>query len=148
MFHEPLGLKNSAKILVTSIDYASHSKLASKYPQKLVEVRTPIKEYIPVKVEKPEGIQTIGFCGRIVMEKGIDVLLQAYRIIREQRSDIRLLIGGDYQNVAGGSIYPALQQYIGQEGLTNVHFLGKISEEDMAAFYSCLDVLFFPASIR
>lgn len=139
------GLKNSAKILVTSIDYGSHSRLASKYPEKLVEVRTPIKEYFPVVVDKPAGVFTIGFCGRIVMEKGIDVLLKAYRLIRQQRSDVRLVIGGDYQNVAGGSIYPQLEKYIEQEKLENVHFLGKIAEEEMATFYSSLDVFVLPS---
>ena len=144
-FSNSVGLKNSFKVLVTTLDYGKHSKIASKYLDKLVEVRTPIKEYFPVKVHKNKDKKIIGFCGRIVMEKGIDVLIKAYKIIKETREDIKLLIGGDYTNVAGGSIYPKLQQYIDTNDLKDIEFLGKISEENMGEFYSSLDIFVLPS---
>lgn len=140
-----IALKKATKIMVTTKDYAMHSVLARDFPDKLIETHTPIKEYYPVNVSKPEGIYTIGFCGRIVMEKGIDILLQAYKILRSKRQDIRLWIGGDYKNVAGGSIYPKLKSYIEHEKLDNITFLGKIPEEKMAMFYSSLDVFCLPS---
>lgn len=144
-FSNSVGLKNSFKVLVTTLDYGKHSKIASKYLDKLIEVRTPIKEYFPVKVHKNKDKKIIGFCGRIVMEKGIDVLIKAYKIIKETREDIKLLIGGDYANVAGGSIYPKLQQYIDTNDLKDIEFLGKISEENMGEFYSSLDIFVLPS---
>lgn len=145
LFMNRQALKQANRILVTSIDYAAHSVLAKDFQDKLVEVHTPIKEYSRVSVEKPAGIYTIGFCGRIVMEKGIDVLLHAYQILRRHRQDIRLVIGGDYKNVAGGSIYPQLQAYIDQNSLPDITFAGKIPEEKMAEFYSSLDVFVLPS---
>lgn len=144
-FSNSVGLKNSFKVLVTTLDYGKHSKIASKHLDKLVEVRTPIKEYFPVKVYKNKDKKIIGFCGRIVMEKGIDVLIKAYKIIKETRDDVELLIGGDYKNIAGGSIYLELQQYINTNNLKDIKFLGKISEEKMEAFYSSLDVFVLPS---
>ena len=138
------ALKNSSKIMVTTIDYGKHSKIAWKYAEKMVEVHTPIKEYNRVETQKSKE-KRIGFCGRIVFEKGIDVLLKAFKIISESRSDVKLLIGGDYCNIAGGSIYPQLKTYIDNEKLDNVEFLGKIPEEEMAQFYSSLDVFCLPS---
>ena len=80
-----VALKNARKIMVTTKDYAMHSALAKYFPEKLVETHTPIKEYYPVNVQKPKDCYTIGFCGRIVMEKGIDVLIEAYKILRSRR---------------------------------------------------------------
>lgn len=139
------GMKNSRKVLVTTVDYGKHSKIAYKFEDKMVEVHTPIKEYNRVEVEKTDNLKHIGFCGRIVSEKGIDVLLQAYKMITEQRNDVKLVIGGDYQNIAGGSIYPQLQELIENEKIKNVEFLGKIPEEKMAEFYSSLDVFCLPS---
>ena len=139
------GLKNSRKVLVTTVDYGKHSKIAYKFEDKMVEVHTPIKEYHRVEVERADQFKRIGFCGRIVSEKGIDVLLQAYKLVAEQRDDVKLVIGGDYQNIAGGSIFPQLQALIETENIKNVEFLGKIPEEKMAEFYSSLDVFCLPS---
>ena len=140
------ALKNARKIMVTSVDYGSHSLLASRYTGKLVEVHTPIKDYSRVPANRPAGKHVIGFCGRLVMEKGIDVLLKAYQILRSKRSDLCLWIGGDYQNVAGGSIYPELEAFVRENNLQDVYFLGKIPEEKMAEFYSSLDVFALPST--
>ena len=139
------GLKNSRKVLVTTVDYGKHSKIAYKFEDKMVEVHTPIKEYRRVEVDREDQFKRIGFCGRIVSEKGIDVLLQAYKLVAEQRDDVKLVIGGDYQNIAGGSIFPQLQALIETENIKNVEFLGKIPEEKMAEFYSSLDVFCLPS---
>jgi glycosyltransferase involved in cell wall biosynthesis len=139
------GLKNASKILVTSIDYGKHSKLAGKYPDKLIEVRTPIKDYYPAVVNKDHSKKTIGFCGRIVMEKGIDILIKAYAIIKSKMPEAELLIGGDYNNIAGGSIYTELKEYVTSNSIMDVHFLGAIPESDMEKFYSSLDVFVLPS---
>ena len=144
-FSNKLCLKNAQKIVVTSIDYANNSRIAAKFKDKLVETPTPLKLVEKSEVQKPEGIKTIGFCGRIVEEKGIDVLLKAFHIIQKQRSDIRLVIGGDYKNIVGGSIYPQLMEYVKANNIKNVEFIGKIPEADMGKFYCSLDVLTLPS---
>lgn len=137
------------KIAVTTIDYMMTSRVASKYPDKLVEVLAPIKEYQPVGPkaanEKKRAKKRIGFCGRIVAEKGLDVLLRAYAHLKAVDADLELVICGDYQNIAGGSVYPALREEINRQRLTDVVFLGRLAEEKMAGFYSSLDVFVLPS---
>lgn len=139
------GLKNTSRILVTTRDYGMHSRFAGKYPDKLVEVRGPIKDYTHVEVLRSQTKQCVGFCGRIVMEKGIDVLIHAFAMVKEKLPAAQLLIGGDYANVAGGSIYPELEKIIAEEKISDVLFLGKIPEDKMAEFYSGLDVFVLPS---
>lgn len=138
-------LSRSARIGVTTVDYASHSRVAKKYTNKMMGVTAPIKEYFPDKTEKQKNVQIIGFCGRIVEEKGIDVLIKAFEIIKKQRSNVELQIAGDYKSVAGGSIYPMLKQYIEEKKISDIHFLGKLPEEEMAKFFSRLDVFVLPS---
>lgn len=139
-------LARSRKILVSSKDYALHSRAAGRYGEKLVEAGAPMKDYHAVKNSQTVyGKKRIGFCGRIVEEKGIDILLKAYQVIQKRRGDVLLVIGGDYQNVAGGSVYPKLKKFIEKNHISNVEFIGKIREEKMEGFYSSLDVLVLPS---
>lgn len=138
-------LSRSRAITVTSVDYAEHSRVAAKFKDKLIGVTAPVKEYYSVPVEKDLNKKIIGFCGRIVEEKGIDVLLKAYEIIKKQCPETELQIAGDYKNVAGGSIYPMLKDYIKKNNIPDIKFLGKISEEEMPKFFSRLDVFVLPS---
>lgn len=136
---------HSRAIISSSMDYAKHSRIMYKYIDKITGCATPIKEYFPKQVERDPSTKVIGFCGRIVEEKGIDVLLKAYKIIKEQRDDVVLHIAGDYKSVAGGSIYPSLKKYIDENNLKDVVFLGKLPEEEMEKFFSGLDVFTLPS---
>ena len=138
------AFKRASKILVTTLDYAMQSRIAKNYPDKLVEAFGPIKKIIPTTKNAGDK-KVIGFCGRIVEEKGINVLLEAFRIIKEKRDDVCLKIGGDYKSVAGGSVYPTLKEYIDKHGINDVEFLGKLPEEEMGAFYSSMDVFTLPS---
>lgn len=141
-------LRRCASIMVTSADYAKSSRVASQFPEKYHEMGAPIKKYLPDKhalAKKPHAVKRIGFCGRIVEEKGVDVLIRAYSLLRKTRTDIELVIGGMYESVAGGSVYPELQKYIQENKVPDVHFLGAIPEDDMAAFYTSLDVFTLPS---
>ena len=137
-------LKRSQGILVTSVDYAKHSRLGQKHISKLIEAGAPIKEY-QCKDKVRSDKKVIGFCGRIVEEKGIDVLINAFALLSKKRNDIVLKIGGDYKNIAGGSIYEILQKQIQSLGVQNIEFLGRIPDEKMGEFYSELDVFVLPS---
>ncbi|MDE7311317.1 MAG: glycosyltransferase [Eubacterium sp.] len=134
----------SQKIWVTSVDYALHSRAVSRYRKKFVEVGGTIKKIQPGNYVR-EGRYKIGFCGRIVEEKGIDVLLRAFERLQQQGIDAELLIAGDYKNVAGGSVYPKLARYIKKHRVKHVQFLGCLPEEELGAFYSALDVFVLPS---
>lgn len=138
-------LKKSRLVTVTSIDYAAHSRVASKFQDKLFEMAAPIKEYFPVAVDKKKSVQTIGFCGRIVEEKGVNILISAYEQLKKENPNIELKIAGDYKAVAGGSVYSQLIDYINRHKIEGIEFLGKLKEEQMAEFFSGLDVFVLPS---
>lgn len=138
-------LKNSSYIAVQTIDYATHSRIAKFFPEKLFEAATPIKEYKRKERQKEVGKKVIGFCGRLVEEKGIDILLKAYEQLQKEDKDIFLKIGGDYKNIAGGSVYESLRNYIEMHQIKDVCFAGMIPEAEMEEFYSSLDVFVLPS---
>lgn len=137
-------IENSMRVICTSLDYARNSRIMNKYIDKVDEISPPIKKLNRVDIEK-EDVKIIGFCGRIVEEKGIDVLIKAFNEISKNRKDVKLIIGGDYKNIAGGSIYESLKKYIQDNSIENVEFIGKIPEEKMEEFYSKLDVFILPS---
>jgi glycosyltransferase involved in cell wall biosynthesis len=137
-------LKNAKRIMVTSIDYAEHSRVAAHFHEKLIEAGAPVKNYhkVPTAVYPKKRI---GFCGRIVEEKGIDILLEAYRDLSSKRNDISLIIAGNYSSVAGGSVFQKLKKYIDDCKIPDVEFAGEIKEDNMERFYSSLDVFVLPS---
>lgn len=140
-----VALSRSEKVVVTSLDYGIHSRIAYKYKSKMVEASAPSKDYSKDGENVKNEIPIIGFCGRIVEEKGIDILLYAFRKIKQAGYDYKLKIGGDYENVAGGSIYPRLKKIIEDNNIEGVEFIGKIPEDEMGAFYKSLDVFVLPS---
>lgn len=142
-FSHNLAMKNSRYITVSSIDYAKSSRVASKYIDRCVEIAPNFKEKSYVRTKRIKN--SIGFCGRIVEEKGIDVLLKAFEIVKKKVPDASLRIAGNYKSVAGGSVYPQLVEYIEDKKISDVSFLGKVPEEDLAKFYSELDVFVLPS---
>ena len=142
-------LKRSQKIVVLSIDYAKHTRFTYKYKNKLVEISPPIKDYsrtVTPLFQHHDDEKIIGFCGRIVEEKGLDILLKAFKKISKDNDSLVLKIAGDYESVAGGSIYEDLMNLIREEKIKNVEFLGKLSEKNMEKFYSSLDVFVLPST--
>ena len=140
-FSNRICMERAKKITVTTLDYAEHSRVANDFMDKLMETAAPPKDF-KRKDESLEEKQKkiIGFCGRIVQEKGIDVLLKAYSILKQEELDVCLKIGGDYKKIAGGSVYESLRKYIQENKIEDVEFLGMIPNDKMEKFYSSLDV--------
>lgn len=148
-FSNKVALKRVNKIVVNTIEYMEESRIAKGIKNKLVEISPPIKQFgkndLHNNKKNTDSIKRIGFCGRIVEEKGLNILLEAFYKIKEKREDTELIIGGDYLSVAGGSVFSKLQQYITKHQLKDVSFIGKIPEEDMENFYASLDVFVLPS---
>lgn len=82
---------------------------------------------------------TVGFAGRLVEEKGVDLLLEAVAGL----PDVHLKILGS------GPTRPALQEKAVAIGLgEQVTFLGTLPSPRMPEFYHCLDVLVLPSRSR
>jgi glycosyltransferase involved in cell wall biosynthesis len=83
---------------------------------------------VPVRSPRPPLTQppTVAYAGRLVPEKGVDVLLQAFAIAHTQVPDAQLLIAGQ------GSAEGDLRQLAGGLGIADrVHWLGHCTRADM-----------------
>lgn len=148
-----IALKRAKKVIVSTYDYAENARYVGNYKNKMVEAYCPIKEDIEEKALqmrqrgkiRSHDMYVIGFCGRIVEEKGIDILLKAFEIVKREIPNVRLEIAGDYENVAGGSIYNELMQYIQQNKIEDVEFLGGKKPTEVVDFYADIDVLALPS---
>jgi glycosyltransferase involved in cell wall biosynthesis len=75
----------------------------------------------------PRDPPTVTFAGRLASEKGVDVLVRAFRTVRERRPDARLLIAG------AGQMDGALRALIAQLGLTDaVELLGQVDDDGIS----------------
>lgn len=138
------AFKRASKVIVSSLDYSESSRILSMAKNKVIEIAPPFKLIEPVDVKRDYNV--IGFCGRIVEEKGIDVLLKAFEIIKKRKKNAVLKIAGNYKNVAGGSVYPALQEYITKRNIKDVEFLGRLSDDELIKFYSSINVFVLPST--
>jgi glycosyltransferase involved in cell wall biosynthesis len=86
----------------------------------------------------------IGFLGRVVADKGIDSLVRAFRMIEDP--DARLLIAGDYADVAGGSTIDLVRREAA--GDDRVRILGPLTGSDIDDFYASIDVFGLPSVVE
>ena len=140
-------VRRSGSVVVTSHDYAAGSEILSKASVPIVEGYVPIKDIGlpgPAKLGHEGAFPIVGFLGRFVAEKGLDVLIRAFERVCLTYPTARLLLGGDYKGVAGGSIYSELKSSIDALG-SQVELLGRIEEGDLPDFYARLDVFVLPS---
>lgn len=129
-------------IAVTSEDYARHSRLWLSIQPKMVAIPPPCT---PVAVGQPTYRETsglhVGFLGRIVEEKGLEFLVEGFHQLKDPQC--RLLIGGDFAKVAGGSVVSRVRERIGSD--SRIRLLGFIPDSKLADFYASLDVFALPS---
>lgn len=82
---------------------------------------------------------TIFFVGRLEKRKGVKYLLKAFKILQASLPDARLLIGG------AGPDREKLEEYVEEESINNVEFLGYMTDEEKIATMQAADVFCSPA---
>ena len=85
-----------------------------------------------------EGARVVGFVGRIVKDKGIYELLEAFSQLSNEFDDLHLLIVGLFE----GHQPITLEAKATIEGDSRIHLVG--FTEDPAPYYTLMDVLAFP----
>lgn len=143
-----LALARSKVVVALSKDYAKSSAIVGSYLQKVIEVAPPNrfeKEILGVssRLQRPNLI--CGFVGRFVLEKGIDVIIEAARLLKDEPIDFWL--AGDFKDVAGGSVYERIKTDIESLG-GKLRLLGRLSDEELINFYRNIDVLLLPSTNR
>lgn len=133
-----------AEAIVTSTrDYAKFSRVLAERADQVIAIPPVGKEPLDVEPLELTGRPVIGFCGRIVPEKGLIFLLRAMQVVRERFPGAVLQVAGDWEEVAGGPDADALTE-MGRSG-EGVSLLGRLSERDLWRFYKALDVLVLPS---
>lgn len=84
---------------------------------------------------------TFGFAGRLVEEKGVQVLLQAMSVLKKYNFQILIVGRGPYEE--------SLRKICEKNGLSSrVHFIGAPTHEQMPKFLQAMDVLVLPSLTR
>lgn len=114
----------SAFNLVVALSYGMKAKLEAEgiKPIEVVYNGVPVRPMRPPLTNPP----TVAFAGRLVSEKGVDVLLQAFARAKAQIPQARLIIAGC------GSEEDALQDLAAKLGISSdVAWLGHLSRSEM-----------------
>jgi glycosyltransferase involved in cell wall biosynthesis len=147
-----LALLRAHKVFVLSLDYINHSVMR-RFAGKSIGVYPMIDEHefkavSSEKLFKKIGVQKqekrIGFVGRIVYEKGIEFLLESIPYIQKSVDKFKIIIVGDYEKIAGGSVKDKLDEYI-KLYPGRIIFTGFLAPVVLKQFYSGLDVLVLPS---
>src|SRR6476659_4816170 len=94
------------------------------------------------------GPFTVGFLGRIAPEKGLHVLAEAYRIMRQsgEWQEVRLEAAG-YMAADCKPYLEEIQKHLQDAGLgSEFHYHGAVERADKIAFLRSLDVMSMPAT--
>ena len=137
-----VAARASKFVTVTSDDYADHSRVsASLKPRRVVVPATcHIRDAGEPLYRDGDGFH-VGFLGRIVEEKGIEYLVDGFRALENE--DARLLIAGDFGEIAGGSVISKVREHIGSD--PRIQLLGFLPDESLNDFYSSLDAFALPS---
>ncbi len=143
-----LSLRFALRALDASIAVDTISK--GKY-EKMVP-KAPSIRHIPVGVDtkifhsgdrseerKKLGIRlgtpVILFVGRLYVEKGIDILLEAFKVVRKEIPDVELVMIGD------GMDRKKIDSIINEENIQGVHMPGSKPPEEVASYMRASNVL-------
>lgn len=114
------------------------------------------------RLQPPRGVATVLYVGRITPEKGVHVLVEAFRRLASQRGNVQLVLCGPVSG-ADSSAVPGtdprhLQEIAGLSGdyrslllerageyREHIHFTGTLPQRDLGVLYRTADVLVFPA---
>ena len=107
--------------------------------------------YIDFDIFKPQGLDSGGqnlekkydivFSGRLVKNKGINLLLQAIKMVKIQTPDLKMIIIGD------GPLKNKIQKFIKKNNLqNNIEFSGWLPKnEDVAKIYNQSKIMVMPS---
>jgi glycosyltransferase involved in cell wall biosynthesis len=138
-----LALRRSTAVVVNSEDQAVHSEL---WPvlraTRRIAIAAPCADRRGGSPRYREtGSTHYGFLGRVVPDKGLTYLLAAFARIDDP--DARLLIGGDYTTVAGGSVIAEVRAAADRD--SRIRVLGLLGGREIHDFYASSDVFALPS---
>jgi phosphatidylinositol alpha-mannosyltransferase len=113
------------RVIPNGIDYAAYS--------------SPDLQPVP---EFDDGRPNILFVGRMDERKGFRHLLRAYPHVKQEVPEARLIVVGAYRSADVASF----ERYARIYGLGDIHFVGRVSQEDLPRYYRTATVFSAPAT--
>jgi phosphatidylinositol alpha-mannosyltransferase len=92
--------------------------------------------------EFADGRPNILFVGRLEKRKGLQYLVEAFAGVKREVPDARLIVAGAYDELER---VPFLLQ-VWHLGLTDVHFVGRVTDEELSQYYRTADVFCAPST--
>jgi phosphatidyl-myo-inositol alpha-mannosyltransferase len=89
-----------------------------------------------------DGRLNVLFVGRLEPRKGFPYLLDAFGRVRDAVGDARLIVGGHY----GDEARRYWTRVAAERGVTDVVFVGYVSDQDLPRFYRTADVFCAPST--
>ena len=80
------------------------------------------------------GIRLL-YAGRLIKQKGVENILNAFEILSSEYSDLTLTIAGDG---------PEMESYQTRFNQDNIHFVGKLNFQQLLAEYAQTDIFLYP----
>jgi glycosyltransferase involved in cell wall biosynthesis len=149
----PIYLKYYDSIITTSNIYHKKSKILRKFQNKTGTIFNGVdcKRFNPdvyakdikvdLEIKDSKVILFVAALTKWHRYKGLDILLEAFRLIRDM--DIKLLI------VGGGNLKSEYETYTKSVNLTDkVVFVGEVSDDLLPKYYSISDILVLPSKDR
>ena len=138
-----LALRWSDAVVVNSEDQAEHSELwhvLRRTDRRAIAAPCADRRGGEPRYRESGGLH-VGFLGRIVPDKGLPYLLAAFDGIEDPGA--RLLIGGDYTTVAGGSVIAEIRAAADRD--PRIRVLGLLGGREIDDFYRSIDVFALPS---
>jgi glycosyltransferase involved in cell wall biosynthesis len=112
--------------------------------EKMRVIRTAVSQVAEAPRPQPGGIFTVGYLSVIRPAKGLDLLVDALRIlVQEEKRRVQLLIGG---RVLNAHFWKDVQKMISKAGLESaVEFVGEVDGAGKAPFMGRIDVFSVPS---
>jgi glycosyltransferase involved in cell wall biosynthesis len=99
----------------------------------------PIEAVRESKISPSTDKYTFLYLSRIIPRKGLDILLKAFYLLRSERNDVSLLIGGD------GPFIEHCQQMVESLQIPDVLFVGSLNPQSVIHLYEKSDIFVLPS---
>ena len=94
------------------------------------------REYLRIRAGCGKSDTVLLYVGRLAPEKDLDVLMEAYVVLRKRYRDIRLVITGD----------GPMTEKLMRDAPSGVFFTGYLHGEELAEVYATSDIFLFPST--
>jgi len=133
-------------------DYDIEGKKCSVIPHGVEEVEDAVSHDEALEKLKLRGKKVILHFGYIVWYKGIEILLEAFRILHSSHGDYYLIVaGGEHPRYRGQREYDEyvrrLKERAGSIAPEAIRFTGFLAEDEVPVYFAAADVVVFPYTV-